>query len=61
MNAYAWWNVAAAHPTLGHSNLPWNPAKDRDELSEKMTSEQAAETQRLAAELFDRIESSKSD
>ena len=61
VSAYAWWNVAAAHPTLGHSNLPWKPAKDRDELSEKMTSEQVAEAQRLAGELFDRIKSSKSE
>ena len=54
VEAYAWMILAA---TQGHEDA----VKGKDELRSKMTAEQIAEAQKLAAELFDRIESSKSD
>ena len=42
-------------------DLPWNAAKERDRLSKQMTAEQVAESQKLSRELYNRIESSKSD
>ncbi len=54
VEAYAWMILAA---TQGHEDA----VKGKDELRSKMTAEQVAEAQKLAAELFDRIESSKSD
>ena len=54
VNSYAWLILAAAQ---GQENAV--KSKDRHRL--RMTAEQVAEAQKLAAELFDRIESSKSD
>ena len=54
MQAYAWMALAASQ---GHkSALAW-----RDTLRKKMSAEQVAKAQRLAAELFKRIESSMSE
>ena len=54
VKAQAWLNLAAAYGDK-------EATKERDKLREKMTSEQVAEAQRLAANLFKRIESAKSD
>ena len=54
VEAYAWMILAA---TQGHEDA----VKGKDVLRPKLTAEQVAEAQKLAAELFDRIESSKSD
>ena len=54
VQAYAWMALAASRGNK--SAATW-----RDALREKMSAEQVAEAQRLAAELFDRIESSKSE
>ena len=53
VRAHAWLNLAAAQ---GNKKA----AEQRDRLREKMTTEQVAEAQKLAASLFKRIESSKS-
>ena len=53
MKAYAWLNLSAA-------NGKENAARGKDLLTSRMTAEQVAEGQTLAAELFDRIESSRS-
>ena len=52
VQAHAWLNLAAAQ---GHEKAP----KGKDLLRGKMTREQVAEAQKLAAELWKRIESSK--
>ena len=54
VKAYAWFNLAAAQ---GQEDA----VKAKDSLRERMTAEQVAEAQKLAGELFNRIESSKSD
>ena len=54
VKAYAWLNLAAAQ---GDESA----VKIKDWLRPRMTNEQVAEAQKLAAELFDRIESAKSD
>ena len=54
MKAYAWLNLSAAQ---GNGNA----VKGKDLIRPIMTSEQVAESQRLAAELFKRIESEDSD
>ena len=54
MKAHAWMNLAAAQGDK-------EAAQDRDRLAARMTPEQMAEAQDLAAELRERIESSKSD
>ena len=54
MEAYIWANLAAAQ---GGGEL----IKFKDWLRKKMAAEQVAEAQKLSAELFKRIESSKSD
>lgn len=51
VKAYAWLNLSAAK---GKENA----ARGKDLLRSRMTAEQVAEGQKLAAELFDRIESS---
>ena len=51
--AYAWINLAAAQ---GRSSA----FKAKELLRASMTAEQVANAQKLAAELYDRIESSKS-
>jgi len=53
VKAYAWLNLSAA-------NGKENAARGKDLLRSRMTTEQVAEGQMLAAELFDRIESSQS-
>ena len=53
VKAYAWFNLAAAQ---GQEDA----VKAKDSLRERMTAEQVAEAQKLAGELFNRIESSKS-
>ena len=54
VKAYAWWNLAAAQGA--------QPAvEDRNSLRPIMTAEQVAEAQKLAADLWERIESSKSE
>ena len=53
VKAYAWLSLSAAQ---GKDNA----ARGKDLLGPRMTAEQMAEGQKLAAELFDRIESSKS-
>ena len=58
VKAHAWMNLAAtSRYDLG--GIPEQAAKLRDSLQEKMTPDQVAEAQRLAAELFKQIESSK--
>jgi uncharacterized protein len=47
VSAYMWLNLAAAVPTVEFPNVA---AAYRDEVAEKMTSEQVAEAQRLARE-----------
>ena len=54
VKAYAWLNLAAAQ---GNKKV----AEARENLRAKMSSEQVAEAQKLAAELYKRIESSKSE
>ena len=51
VKAYAWFNLAAAQ---GQEDA----VKAKDSLRERMTAEQVAEAQKLAGELFNRIESS---
>ncbi len=53
VKAYAWLNLSAAK---GKENA----ARGKDLLRSRMTAEQVAEGRELAAELFDRIESSQS-
>ena len=53
VKAYAWLSLSAA-------NGKENAARGKDLLRSRMTAEQVAEGQELAAELFDRIESSQS-
>ena len=53
VKAYAWLSLSAA-------NGKENAARGKDLLRSRMTAEQVAEGQKLAAELFDRIESSQS-
>ena len=53
VKAYAWWNLAAAQ---GHKGA----IKAKASLRKDMTTEQVAEAQKLSAELYNRIESSKS-
>ena len=53
VKAYAWLNLSAA-------NGKENAARGKDLLRSRMTAEQVAEGQKLAAELFGRIESSQS-
>ena len=53
VKAYAWFNVAAAQGDKAASLL-------KNWLRPRMTAEQVAEAQKLAAALFKRIESSKS-
>ena len=53
VKAYAWLNLSAAQ---GKENA----ARGKDLLRPRMTAEQVAEGQKLAAELFNRIESSNS-
>ena len=53
VKAYAWFNLAAAQGNERASEL-------KDELRPRMTTDQVAKAQELAAELFNRIESSKS-
>ena len=55
VQAYAWLNLAAAR-----SEWEW-VASVRDQIRNEMTPVQIAEAQKLAAELFKRIESSKSE
>ena len=52
VKAYAWLNLAAAQ---GDESA----VKGKDLLRSRMTAEQVAEAQKLAAELYNRIESSK--
>ena len=54
VKAHAWMNLAAAQGDK-------EAAQDRDRLAARMTPEQMAEAQDLAAELYKRIESSKSE
>ena len=54
MKAYAWVNLAAAQGNKRAVGF-------KDTLRPSMTPEQVAKAQELAAELFTRIESSKSD
>ena len=54
VKADVWLNLAAAQ---GNGNA----VKGKDWLRPRMTNEQVAEAQKLAAELFDHIESAKSD
>ena len=54
VKAYAWINLAAAQ---GQKIA----VESKDLLRQKMTTEQVAEAQKLAGELFKRIESSKSE
>ena len=53
VKAYAWLNLSAAK---GKENA----ARGKDLLRSRMTAEQVSKGQKLAAELFDRIESSRS-
>lgn len=52
VKAYAWYHLASAQGDK-------QAAKGKDMLRGRMTAEQVAEAQKLAAELWDRIESSK--
>ena len=54
VKAYAWWNLAAAQ---GHKDA----IKAKASLRKDMTTEQVAEAQKLSVELYNRIESSKSE
>lgn len=54
VRAYAWMSLAAAQGAE-------DSAKTRDEIATEMTPEQIAEAQKLAAELYERIEASKSE
>ena len=54
VQAYAWWNLGAAQGA--------QPAVEgRNSLRQVMTAEQVAEAQKLSAELFERIQSSKTE
>ena len=53
VKTYVWLNLAAAQ---GNTSA----AEGKDSLRKRMTSKQIAEAQKLAGELFNRIESSKS-
>ena len=59
VKAYAWLNLAAARGDMGQV---WREiiVSTRDQVREKMTTAQVAEGQKLAAELQERIEASKS-
>ena len=54
VKAYAWFNLAAAQGAE-------DAIKNKDLLRPRMTAEQVAEAQKLAAELFKRIESPRSE
>ena len=54
VKAYAWLNVVSAQ------GIP-KAVRERDQLSEKMTPDQVAEAQKLSRELYNRIESAKSE
>ena len=54
VKAYAWMNLAAAQ---GQKDA----VKSKDRLRPKMTSAQVAEAQKLSVELWERIESSKTE
>ena len=54
VKAYAWWNLAAAQ---GHKDA----IKAKASLRKDMTAEQVAEAQKLSVELWERIESSKTE
>ncbi|MYC80879.1 MAG: sel1 repeat family protein [Acidobacteria bacterium] len=60
VKAYAWLNLAASRGDMGDTWLE-AAVSERDRVREEMTPAQVAKAQKLVAELFNRIESSKSE